>query len=364
MKTLLPLLMSISILVIVISCGSSGGIDVPDDTTDIEDVIKSDIPDSTDPIKQGPVAVMEADQLTGEAPLEVLFTGSSSYDPEGSELSYSWDFGDGDTSLWPDPPVHTYVDPGTYTVTLTVTNEKAESSSISETVESMEPADTGVFINEEEGIVAGLSLDENIDENSTAEIFGETQWVDGVDGLAMEFDAEGEYILLPDTDNLDFTVDVSIEVWIFPYTNIDAAGIVHKGVEEDYSDESYSLQYNQAGQVAIIITNDVGTATYVISDEGLLSTYEWHHIVVAWDLNEVYLYIDGDLVTNRRIYSNGWKSELPADFAPARNSDGGLMIGSQIPLSCRFDGIIDNVLLYDRVIDALEVAEHYTLLAP
>jgi len=364
MKTLLPILMSISILMIVISCGSSGGIDVPDDLTYVEDIIKSDTPNSSDPLEQVPVAVMSADRLTGEAPLEVLFTGSSSYDPEGSELSYSWDFGDGHTSLWPDPPMHTYVDPGTYTVTLTVTNEKDESSSVSETVESLEPADTGVFINEEEGIVAGLSLDENIDENSMAEIFGETRWVDGVDGLAMEFDGEGEYIFLPDADNFDLTEEASIEVWIFPYTNIAAAGIVHKGVEEDYSDESYSLQYNQAGQVAIIITNNAGTATYVLSNEGLLSTNEWHHIVAAWDLTEVYLYIDGDLVTNRQIYSNGWVSELPADFAPARNTDGGLMIGSQIPLNYRFDGIIDNVLLYDRVIDASEVAEHYTLLAP
>ena len=99
-------------------------------------------------------------------------------------------------------------------------------------------------------------------------------------------------------------------------------------MQEDYSDESYSLQYNQPGEVAFIITNEGGVPTYVISNEAALSTGEWHHIVAAWDAADVYLYIDGALVTDRRIYSGGWVSSLPPDFSPARCSDGGLMIGS------------------------------------
>jgi hypothetical protein len=133
-------------------------------------------------------------------------------------------------------------------------------------------------------------------------------------------------------------------------------------VQEDYSDESYSLQYNQPGEVAFIITNEGGVPTYVISNEAALSTGEWHHIVAAWDAADVYLYIDGALVTDRRIYSGGWVSSLPPDFSPARCSDGGLMIGSQIPFPYRFDGIIDNVTIYDRVHFADEVLEHYSAL--
>jgi hypothetical protein len=225
-------------------------------------------------------------------------------------------------------------------------------------------SDNGVIVDEEEGIVAGLTLDENIDGNSPAVVYGDTQWVPGIDGTAMEFDAEGEYILLPDSEQLDLTDQGTVEVWIYPYTNIAAAGIIHKGVELDYSDEAYSLQYNNPGQVAFIITNNDRKPTYVISNEDALTTGEWHHIVAAWDLTEVYLYIDGALVINRLIYSNGWVSELPSDFAPAQNSDGELMIGSQIPYSYRFDGIIDDVFIYDRVMDETEVMEHYSALAP
>jgi hypothetical protein len=226
------------------------------------------------------------------------------------------------------------------------------------------PQDNGVIVDEEQGIVAGMTLDENLDEESPAEVYGDTQWVPGIDGMAMEFDEEGEYILLPDSPELDLTDQGTVEVWIYPYTNIAAAGIVHKGVELDYSDEAYSLQYNNPGQVAFIITNNDKKATYVISDDGALAPEEWHHIVAAWDLTEVYLYIDGAPVQNRSIYSGGWISELPADFAPAQDSDGELMIGSQIPYSYRFDGVIDNVYLYDRVLDEAEVVDNYNSLAP
>ncbi|MBN2324274.1 MAG: LamG domain-containing protein [Spirochaetes bacterium] len=232
-----------------------------------------------------------------------------------------------------------------------------------ESEETETQGDDGVIVDEEEGIVAGMTLDENLDENSPAEVFGDTQWVDGIDGTAMEFDQEGEYILLPDSPELDLTDQGTVEVWVYPYTNISAAGIVHKGTELDYSDEAYSLQYNNPGQVAFIITNNDHKATYVISNDGEIATEEWHHLVAAWDMTEVYLYIDGAPVTSRSIYSNGWLSELPIDFAPAQDSDGGLMIGSQIPFSYRFDGIIDNVFLYDRVLDADEVSSHYNALA-
>jgi PKD repeat protein len=63
-----------------------------------------------------PVAAFKGEPLTGIAPLNVQFTDLSS----GSVDSYQWNFGDGSTSTLRNP-LHTYSDPGIYTVTLTVT---------------------------------------------------------------------------------------------------------------------------------------------------------------------------------------------------------------------------------------------------
>jgi len=68
-----------------------------------------------------PVASVYARPTSGEAPLTVRFTGSGT-DKDGKIVSYYWDFGDGHTDTQQNP-THTYLTPGTYTVTLTVTDD-------------------------------------------------------------------------------------------------------------------------------------------------------------------------------------------------------------------------------------------------
>ena len=59
---------------------------------------------------------------TGSIGVPMTFDGSGSFDPEGSALTFDWDFGDGSTGIRPNP-TNTYTDSGTYTVTLKVTDE-------------------------------------------------------------------------------------------------------------------------------------------------------------------------------------------------------------------------------------------------
>jgi len=53
----------------------------------------------------------------------VNFEGSAS-DPDGDEMTYHWDFGDGMSSTSLSPGEHTFDDSGTYTVTFTVTDSR------------------------------------------------------------------------------------------------------------------------------------------------------------------------------------------------------------------------------------------------
>ena len=65
---------------------------------------------------QAPVAQFDADPLRGSAPLDVTFSDRST----GEITSWLWNFGDGQSS-GERSPVHSYVEEGTYSVTLQVT---------------------------------------------------------------------------------------------------------------------------------------------------------------------------------------------------------------------------------------------------
>jgi chitinase len=54
--------------------------------------------------------------------------GSASRDPNGSIIFYRWNFGDGSSEILDKAPEHTYADPGTYTVILTVVDNSGRSA--------------------------------------------------------------------------------------------------------------------------------------------------------------------------------------------------------------------------------------------
>lgn len=72
-----------------------------------------------------PVAVASADVYYGPSPLEVQFEGSQSFDPDGTPITYHWDFGDGTTSTEPNPS-HPFISatdgPESFAVVFTVTD--------------------------------------------------------------------------------------------------------------------------------------------------------------------------------------------------------------------------------------------------
>lgn len=69
-----------------------------------------------------PIALLSVSSTSGKSPMTVEFSGRSSYDPNNSELTFVWTFGDGNTSDEVSP-THVYEDPGTYEVTMRVTND-------------------------------------------------------------------------------------------------------------------------------------------------------------------------------------------------------------------------------------------------
>ena len=82
-----------------------------------------------------PVANFTANRTSGNTPLAVRFTDTST----GNPTTWAWDFGDGNTSSERDP-VHTYTTAGVYIVRLTVRNAEGEDSIVKEDAITVETA--------------------------------------------------------------------------------------------------------------------------------------------------------------------------------------------------------------------------------
>ncbi len=83
---------------------------------------------------QPPIARATQDIKYGISPLTVQFDGSPSNDPENGVLTYLWDFGDGSSTSTSINPTHVFITPNSnptrYDVTLTVTDDQNQSTSI------------------------------------------------------------------------------------------------------------------------------------------------------------------------------------------------------------------------------------------
>jgi PKD repeat protein len=93
--------------------------DLAGQESNFSDEISYTVPDTSE--NQPPVASAKSDVIVGLVPLSVNFDASGSKDPDGNIISYNWNFGDGESSdeIY---PIHTYIQPGIYTVQLTVTD--------------------------------------------------------------------------------------------------------------------------------------------------------------------------------------------------------------------------------------------------
>lgn len=107
------------------------------DTGTTTDSPRDTVTPAPTPANQAPVAQIDETPPSGQAPLEVSFDASGSYDPDGEIRSYNWNIEDsfGTTTKEGETIVHNFQDPGEYTIELLVTDRGGKTSSETVTID-------------------------------------------------------------------------------------------------------------------------------------------------------------------------------------------------------------------------------------
>lgn len=138
-----------------------------------------------------PTAGFSADPASGNEPLSVTFTDNSISPHDGIE-SWSWDFGDGETSNAQNPS-HTYSQENTYTVTLVVTEPDGDTSTETRTIAVDDTGPTASFSAEPTEGAAPLIVTFTDESSSHDGIVG-WSWDFGDDSHSTEQNPEHTYV--------------------------------------------------------------------------------------------------------------------------------------------------------------------------
>lgn len=220
-------------------------------------------------------------------------------------------------------------------------------------------SDTGMYQDEEQQIVVGLPLQEDIPPDSPIQTNGSPEIVDDGERVGMEFDAAEDYLIIPADPTNDLTNHGTIEVWLKPDVNVNWAGIIHKGTEPDWSDEGYSFQYDGSNQLVLAMTSEAGQMI-LVRTQHVLTTGVWSYIVATWDEDEVHIYVNGVDVVDRITVGFSSTETTIAENYPFKSSNGDVVVGTQIPGNpWRFDGVISDVKIYNRYMEQSEVLDNF-----
>jgi hypothetical protein len=148
------------------------------------------------------------------------------------------------------------------------------------------------------------------------------------------FDGADDHIRVPRSETLDIDGPLSMVAWIRGYSFDHFWNAV---VEKENASQGYNLHIRNNRQLHARVD---GTNF----DAGLIQINQWHLLAAVYDGMFVRSYVDGVEV--------GQAVEWPPTLAPAKD----LYIGSWF-LDRFFDGIIDDVRIYDRSLSGYELQQ-------
>jgi Concanavalin A-like lectin/glucanases superfamily len=201
------------------------------------------------------------------------------------------------------------------------------------------------------------STDDSAGSNNGVLLNG-TAFAPGVQGLGFSFDGIDDEVLIPDGSDFTLTNGLTMEGWMRTSGTGDFAGLVDKFVQ---STETSGFAVSMSGNNGFppnrsgILRGDLGTGVSYATAFNLQRVDDGvpHHFALTCDGQQAILYVDG--VAGDPAVATNWVPNNAQDI---------LLGVDNVAASRHFNGALDEVAIYQRVLTAAEVQARFDAARP
>ena len=185
------------------------------------------------------------------------------------------------------------------------------------------------------------------DYNNNGIVYGATWLSNGMVNGALDFDGTDDWVEIQDDNSLDLTGDFTMICWIYQHTNTgigDTQGMFLSKHQPYYDDDHswwWSSRYDKSA-----FGNYPGSE---INGNHVISLNTWTQVAVTFN----------DATDEYRFYTNGQVDTQFTANIVIENNNKKIAIGSEYGEKNFFDGLLDEVHVYTRVLSQSEIQELY-----
>jgi len=163
---------------------------------------------------------------------------------------------------------------------------------------------------------------------------------------ALSFDGKDDYFRVKDGNSLDMTNSITLSAWIYPRSwSSSYPRIISK--EVSITANPYSLELDSSNGRALFCLNTGTGENCIDSGVNSISLSQWYYIVGTWDGKYSRIYLNGALKNSIAL----------SGIMNATSSD--ILIGNNPSNNRQFDGIIDEVKIYNIPLTSSDISSAY-----
>jgi glucose/arabinose dehydrogenase/PKD repeat protein len=185
---------------------------------------------------------------------------------------------------------------------------------------------------------AGTTVADSSGNANTGTISGATRSTAGRFGGALSFDGVNDSVLVADANSLDLRTSMTLSAWVRPTAGGGWRTVILKEQPGQLVYALYSSTDNNRPSGHVYTTGDMA-----LGGPSILATNTWTHLAMTWDGLTTRLYVNGTQVASGALAGTAALSASP------------LRIGGNSVWGEWFAGLIDEVRIYNRALNAAEI---------